>query len=143
MDRDELLNRRVTAIARTNRYTIADVHEALDAHPIELDRDKFLRHTLAQELMRLDQLEMAFEGKALEDHDVAAGVLMAKIAERRATLLGLNPMQGHAVAIVQHEPVQVQSSTDKLRAAMDRIRGRSLPQPDGNGTGEPDPVAPH
>ena len=43
MDRDELLNRRVTAIARTNRYTIADVHEALDAHPIELDRDKFLR----------------------------------------------------------------------------------------------------
>jgi hypothetical protein len=29
------------------------VHAALDRHPIELDRDRFLKRTLALELMRL------------------------------------------------------------------------------------------
>lgn len=51
--------------------------------------------------MRLDQLEMGFEGKAIRDRHVAAGTLMVKIAEHRATLLGLNPRIGHVV--VQHE----------------------------------------
>jgi hypothetical protein len=41
------------------------------------------RSSLALELMRLDQLEMAFEGRAIRDRDVSAGVLMVKIAERR------------------------------------------------------------
>jgi hypothetical protein len=62
----------------------------LDRHPIELDRDADLKRALALELMRLDQLDMAFEGKAIKDHDVAARVLLVKVAERRATLLGLN-----------------------------------------------------
>jgi hypothetical protein len=60
------------------------VHAALDRHPIALNRDAYLKRTLALELMRLDRLEMAFEGKAIRDRDVAAGVLMVKIAERRA-----------------------------------------------------------
>jgi hypothetical protein len=55
MDQDELTNRRVHAIARVHDCTVADVHEALDKHPIELDRDKFLRRTLAIELLRLGQ----------------------------------------------------------------------------------------
>src|SRR5215470_19083302 len=104
MDEDELVNKRVHAIAKAHRCTVDDVHAALDRHPIELNRDAYLKRTLALELMRLDQLEMAFEGKALRDRDVAAGVLMVKILERRATLLGLNPPQGHAVQVIQHEP---------------------------------------
>ena len=35
--------------------------------------------------------------------DLAAGALMVKIAERRATLLGLNPPIGHAVSGIQHD----------------------------------------
>ena len=92
MDQDELVNKRVHAIARAQDCTIDQVNAALDQHPIELDRDRFLKRTLAMELMRLDQLEMAFEGKALKD--VPAGVLMVKIAERRATLLGLESAAG-------------------------------------------------
>jgi hypothetical protein len=112
-------------------------------HPIELDRDKFLRRTLALELLRLDQLEMAFEGKALEDRDVAAGVLMVKLAERRATLLGLNPPTGAMVAIVQHEPAETMTSTDKIAAVFARLRGKPLPAPDGNGSDEAEPAVPH
>jgi hypothetical protein len=99
------------------------VHAALDRHPIELDRDAYLKRTLALELMRLDQLEMAFEGKALKDRDVAAGVLMVKIAERRATLLGLNPPLGHAVYVIQHELPARKTTTDEIGDLIDSIRG--------------------
>ena len=134
MDHNELTNRRVCAIARTYGYSVDEVHAALDRHPIELDRDKYLKRTLALELMRLEQLEMAFEGKALRDRDVASGVLMVKIAERRATLLGLNPPLGHAVQVIQHVPEYQKSTTDEIEAAIDRIiTSQRKPEPDGNG----------
>jgi hypothetical protein len=76
MDHDELTNKRVHAIAKAHDCTIENVHAALDRHPIELNRDAYLKRTLALELMRLDQLEMAFEGKALRDKDIPAGVLI-------------------------------------------------------------------
>jgi hypothetical protein len=66
-------------------------------------------------------------------------VLMVKIAERRATLLGLNPPTGAMVAIVQHEPVEAPTSTvvrlssrqavaraQRQRGRRDR-RGRAAP----------------
>ena len=124
MDHDELVNKRVHAIARAHSCSIADVHAALDRHPIELNRDAYLKRTLALELMRLDQLEMAFEGKALRDKDVPAGVLMVKIAERRATLLGLNPPMGHVVQVIQHEPVQRKTSLEEARARLDEFMGK-------------------
>ena len=136
VDFDELINRRVVAIARSHGCSVDDVHDALDRHPIELDRDAYLRRTLALELIRLDQLEMAFGSKALVDRDVASGVLMVKIAERRATLLGLNAPIGHAVRVVQHPPVHQPTSTERIEAALaalveDGRRSKS------NGQGEP------
>jgi hypothetical protein len=73
------------------------VNAALDRHPIELDRDRYLRRTLALELARLDELKETFRRKANSQKDTAAGALLVKIYERRATLLGLNPPIGHAV----------------------------------------------
>jgi hypothetical protein len=60
-----------------------------------------------------------------------------RAAERRATLLGMNAPQGHAVQIIQHEPAEAETSTDKIAAAIARIRGKSLPKPD-----EPDDPEP-
>src|SRR5215468_4136487 len=131
MDHDELVNKRVHAIAKAHDCTIDQVNAALDRHPIELDRDRFLKRTLALELMRLDQLEMAFEGKAIRDRDVAAGALMVKIFERRATLLGLNPPLGHAVQVIQHEPVEKLTSLEEARARLDEFMGiESKPERD-------------
>jgi hypothetical protein len=122
VDFDELINKRVHAIARAHDCTVDDVHAALDRHPLELDRDAYLRRTLALELIRLDQLEMAFGSKALVDRDVASGVLMVKIAERRATLLGLNAPLGHAVhVVVQHPPAHHETSTDKIERALNAL----------------------
>jgi len=124
MDYDQLTNQRVHAIARAHDCTVDAVHAALDRHPIELNRDAYLKRTSALELMRLDQLEMAFEGKAIKDRDPASGALMVKILERRATLLGLNPPQGHAVTVVQHEPAARKTLLEEVRARLDEFMGQ-------------------
>src|SRR5215471_18220190 len=125
MDHDELVNKRVHSIARAHDCTVDQVNAALDRHPIDLDRNRFLKRTLALELMRLDQLEMAFESKAIKGRDVPSGVLMVKIAERRATLLGLNPPLGHAVHVIQHEPAVQRTSTEEIAAVLDELMGIS------------------
>jgi DNA-binding transcriptional MerR regulator len=118
MDYDEIVQKRVRRIARDHGCSVADVNAALDRHPIELDRDTFLKRTLAMELVELDELQQAFREKALVDRDVPSGVLLVKIHERRATLLGLNPMLGHAVHVVQHPPEHRETSTDRLERAI-------------------------
>lgn len=144
MDQDEPVNQRVHAIAKARGCSVDDVHAALDHHPIELNRDAILKRALALELMRLDQLEMAFERKALEGGDVQSGVLMVKISERRATLLGLNAPLGHAVRIIQHEPAEALTSTQQIRKALDNLMNPALMSPENRARwdkrqqGEPD-----
>jgi hypothetical protein len=128
MEHDEIVNKRVCSLAADHGLTAPDTLAALHRRPIELDRNQFLRRTLAMELIELDQLQQAFRAKALEDRDLGSGLLLLKVAERRATLLGMNTPQGHAVQIIQHEPAAAQTSTGNLRAAIDRIQGR-LPKP--------------
>jgi hypothetical protein len=50
---------------------------------------------------------------------------MVKIAERRATLLGLSPSPGFAVAVIQHEPAENKTSTHGIRAALDELLGHN------------------
>jgi hypothetical protein len=45
----------------------------------------------------------------------------SRVAERRATLLGLNPPIGHAVQVIQHPSHEQQSSTGRIHAVFDRI----------------------
>src|SRR5262245_53607415 len=134
MDHDEIIQKRVRRIARDHGCSVAEVNVALDHHPIELDRDTFLKRTLAMELVELDELQAAFREKALVDQDVAAGVLMIKIAERRATLLGINAPLGHAVQVIQHEPENKPSSTSRILEALARVRGLN----DGDTLSPPD-----
>ena len=51
---DDLVNKRVRALAADHGLTVPETLAALDKHPIELDRDQFLRRTLALELIELD-----------------------------------------------------------------------------------------
>jgi hypothetical protein len=76
-------------------------------------------------LVELDELQQAFRDKALMDRDVSAGVLLIKVAERRATLLGMNAPLGHAVQVIQHEPLDKPTSTERIAALVDRIRGKT------------------
>jgi len=136
MDYDEIVQKRIRRIARDHDCSVADVNAALDHHPIELDRDTFLKRTLAMELVELDELQQAFREKALVERDVPSGVLLIKVAERRATLLGLNPVLGHAVKIVQHEPVNKPTGTDKIEAALNALIEDQRRSENGSGNSE-------
>ena len=131
MKHDKIVHQRVLALAEDHGLTVPETLAALDKHPIETDRDTYLKRTLALELIELDRLAAVFRVKAFAG-DTASAAILLKVAERRATLLGMNAPQGHAVQIVQHEPAAAQTSTEKIRAAIDRIRGKSLPRPDGS-----------
>jgi hypothetical protein len=65
-----------------------------------------------------------------------------KIAERVAAMLGTDaPVRVDAVQLTEVTGPQP-TSTEKIRACFDRIRGRSLPAPGGNGADEPEPSVP-
>jgi hypothetical protein len=140
--RDLIVHKPERRIAEDHDCTVDEVHAVLDQHPIEVDRDKYLKRALALQLLQLDELEIAFREKALMDRDVAAGVLLVKVAERRATLLGMNAPLGHAVQVIQHEPADKPTSTERLRAAINRIRGKRH-QDDLPATDQDDPPATH
>src|SRR5262249_36029659 len=127
VDDDEINNRRIKRIAREHHCTILDVNKALDAHPIKTEREKYLSRLLALELVETDELGEVFREKAIREQDVAAGALLTKIHERRATLLGLNAPAASAVTVIEHERAPTITSTERIRAAIDRIRG--LPRP--------------
>ena len=142
--RDLILHKPERAIADDNGCTIDEVHAVLDRHPIEVDRDKYLKRALAMQLLQLDELEVAFRDKAVVDRDVASGALLVKIAERRATLLGLNPPLGHAVQVIQHEPENKPTSTDRILEAIDRVIAESRQKPEEHPpTDQDDPPATH
>jgi DNA-binding transcriptional MerR regulator len=139
MDEDRrnlILHKRVQRIADEHGCSVAEVNTVLDHHPIETNRDQYLKRALALELLHLDEIVEAFRHKALVDRDVPSAMVLIKAAERRATFLGLNPVLGHAVSIVQHPPTNKQTSTDRIEAALAALvadRRRS----EANGNGEP------
>ena len=116
--RDLILHRPEYVLADEFGMTIAEVQQVLDEHPVERDRDQYLSRALAQQLLLLDRLEVTFGKMAFEDRDTAAGALLVKVAERKATLLGLNAPIGHAVRVVQHVPEHRVTSTDRIEKAL-------------------------
>ena len=108
MDHDKIVNKRIRRIAADHSCTVDQVHAALDRHPIEIDRDTFLKRTLAMELVELDEVKAAVREKALVDRDV-----------------------GHAVQVIQREPPVRRTSTPEIEELIDRIRGiERKPEPD-------------
>lgn len=62
-------------------------------------------------------------------------MLLVKVAERRATLLGVNRPLGHAVHVAQHEPAVRETSTDRIERVLNQLMG----PPKRNGSGDPGP----
>jgi hypothetical protein len=136
--RNKILHKRVQRIADEHGCSVAEVNAVLDHHPLEANRDEYLRRAMALELLHLDELEEAFHDKAIIDRDVASGVLLVKVAQRRAQLLGLNPSPGFAVAVVQHPPANRETSTDKLEKAIAAlVEDQRRSQAQKNGQGDP------
>ena len=145
MNDDEVIRQRISgrsarAIAKAQATTVAEVNKALDRFTETTIDDKIRRHTLALELARLDELQETFYARALEG-DVACGALITKIIERRCTMLGLYTPQTATLQIIEAEAPR-ETSTERLRAAIERIRGKRH-QDDLPATDQDDPPSTH
>ena len=145
MNDDEIIRQRISgrsarAIAKAQVTTVAEVNKALDRFTETTIDDKVRRHTLALELARLDELQETFYARALEG-DVACGALITKIIERRCVMLGLYTPQTATLQIIEAEAPR-ETSTERLRAAIDRIRGKTH-QDDPPITDQDDPPSTH
>jgi hypothetical protein len=130
--------RSIRDIAAKRKMTEREVLAILDKAAEAWGQGDRLRRELLYEVERLDALEAHYYAKALSGDEGAnaAGALYVKLAERKSTLLGLNaPVASAAVIIHQTTPAGKVTSTERIRAAIDRIRGehRSLVE-DSNGT---------
>ena len=145
MNDDTIIQQRVSgrsarAIARAQGCTLAEVSKVLDRFTETTIDDKIRRHTLALELARLDELQETFYARALEG-DVACGALITKIIERRCTMLGLSTPQTATLQVIEAEAPR-ETSTERLRAAIERIRGKRH-QDDLPATDQDDPPSTH
>jgi len=145
MNDDEIVQQRVSgrsarAIARAQGCTLAEVTRVLDRFTETTIDDKTRKHTLALELARLDELQETFYARALEG-DVACGALITKIIERRCVMLGLYTPQTATLQIIEAEAPR-ETSTERLRAAIDRIRSKTH-QDDPPITDRDDPPSTH
>jgi hypothetical protein len=120
----------VRSIAKRLSCTLAEVNKVLDRFAETTIDEKTRKHTLALELARLDELQTVFHDRALAG-DVHCGALVAKIIERRCTMLGLYTPPAATLQVIEAEAPK-ETSTDRICAAIDRIRGKRLPRPDGS-----------
>src|SRR6516165_2614614 len=112
---ERLSGKSARAISRQLRCTIGEVDAALDRVLPKIDNDARRRH-VALDLNRLDGLLETFYKRAIEGVDAQAGLLVVKILERKANLLGLDSPQ--KLDIIQVQAEQAPSSYDKIHAAI-------------------------
>src|SRR5215471_10217533 len=120
--------RSARAIGKAQGCSVAEVNKALDRFTETTIDDKVRKHTLALELARLAELQETFYARALEG-DVACGALITKIIERRCVMLGLYTPQTATLQIIEAEAPR-ETSTDKISALIERIRGKTRDDPD-------------
>ena len=135
-DDDYILQERLTgrsarSISKELSLTVDEVNASLDRVLPKLDNAARLRH-ISLDLQRLDELLKTFLALAIEKEDTQAGLLVVKILERKAAMLGLDSPQKFDVISVQaqREP----SNHEKIREAIFRLaRGPDWKPNDDNG----------
>jgi hypothetical protein len=124
----------VRSIARRLGCTIDDVNDVLDRFASTTLTDKLRMHTLALELERLDGLQEVFEQQA-KAGDVQSALLVTKLIERRSVMLGLAAPPRTDNHIIEHARPPAMTSTERIRAAIDRLRLEKQPKADdGSGS---------
>jgi hypothetical protein len=111
-------------VARLHGLTIA-VRSIINQAAGDRLSGESMRREVLLEVARLDALLTKYHGKAMGDaaDAIQSAAIYHKLAERKHTLCGLNPVTGYAVQIMHTEPPQRQmTTTDELEAALARIQ---------------------
>jgi hypothetical protein len=127
---------RVRDIAAVFKCGTDVVLQTIDKYTITID-DDFRRRLVSREIERLEHLHRTFFDKA-KGGDATAGTLCLRIAERFASLVGLDAAQKLDVTQVM---ASTETSTDRIEAAIRRIQHDPLYGGDGKWDEEPEPPA--
>jgi DNA-directed RNA polymerase specialized sigma24 family protein len=121
---ERLSGRSARSISKELHCTTADVDASLDRTLPKITNEA-KRRIIALDLDRLDELLKVFFARAVEKVDAQAGLLVVKILERKAALLGLDSPQKLDVVQVQTsaEPTQY----EKIRDAIMRVADSAPP----------------
>ena len=132
---ERLSGRSTRSIGKELNLTVGEVNASLDRVLPKLDNAARLRH-ISLDLHRLDELLKTFFVRATEKADAQAGLLVVKILERKAALLGLD--QPTKLDVVQVQAQEQPSDFDKVYEAIMRCARGPDWKPNGNGS---DPAA--
>jgi len=112
---ERLSGRSARSISKELCCTTADVDASLDRTLPKITNEA-KRRIIALDLDRLDELLKTFFARAVEKVDAQAGLLVVKILERKAALLGLDSPQKLDVVQVQAkaEPTRHQRIHDAI-----------------------------
>ena len=108
---ERLGGRSARSISKELRCTVGEVDASLDRTLPKIDNDARRRY-VALDMNRLDRLLETFYKRAIENADAQAGLLVVKILERRASLLGLDSPQ--KLDIVQVQPQEAPQGHDRI-----------------------------
>ena len=121
---ERLAGRSARSIGKELRCTVGEVDASLDRTLPKIDNDARRRY-VALDLNRLDALLKTFFARAIEKVDAQAGLLVVKILERRALLLGLDSPQ--KLNIIQVQAKDAPSSHERIKAAILEFASREQP----------------
>ena len=121
---ERLSGRSARSISKELRCTVGEVDASLDRTLPKIDNDARRRH-VALDLNRLDELLKVFFARAAEKADAQAGLLVVKILERKAALLGLDSPQ--KLDIVQVQAQDAPSGRERIKAAIMQMVEREQP----------------
>ena len=128
---ERLSGRSARSIGKQLNLTVGEVNASLDRTLPTIDNDPRRRY-VALDMGRLDGLLETFYSRAIEKADAQAGLLVVKILERRALMLGLDSPQ--KLDIIQLQAQRQPSSHEKIREAIFRCaRGPNWKPNDGDG----------
>src|SRR5215469_13312330 len=109
----------IRSISKRLGCSIEDINDTLDRFAKVTISKNLRTHTLALELERLDRLQHTFERQA-EAGDIQSAMLCHKITERRCIMLGISAPPRVDPQIIEQQPAPAQTSTERIRAAIDR-----------------------
>jgi len=127
---ERLSSKSARSIAKQLRCTTTDIDASLDRTLPKITNEAKRRMT-ALDLDRLDGLVEVFYKRAIEKVDCQAGLLVVKILERKAALLGLDAAQ--KLDIVQVSAQAEPSDHMQIKAAILRMARPELSRQSENG----------
>jgi len=122
--RDWINGRSIDDIARERGLLESEVNRVIDLRAAQMFSGEATRRSIALESEKLDAIKAKLYATYMRDGCTVSAALYLKASERLSSLRGWNRPSAHFVEISGHlEPTPTQTSTQKLRSALDNVLG--------------------